>query len=124
MDFDEDVLVVTAPPTQPTKPDRQAWNRYPQSSFPNWTDTQVNRCKMLTACPKGESKVFKVDVFHNGRFSEDDPEIATIKDSQTEAEFWDWLQGPVSPLVSRFADIENIMVFAEGGEHPRAISFR
>ncbi|KAH0826404.1 hypothetical protein J3R83DRAFT_5376 [Lanmaoa asiatica] len=92
MDFDEDIPVITPPPDQPA--DTQSWRGYPQSSFPNWTESQVNRCEMLTACPVGESNVFKVDVFDDGKFGEDGHQMATIKDSFSEAAFWDLLKRP------------------------------
>ena len=55
---------------------------------------------MLTACPAGQSDVFKVDVLHDGKFSEDRPKmpVATIRGGPSEAAFWDVLNHPVSPL--------------------------
>jgi len=96
MDFDEDIPAVD-PNNQLTDSDKPSWYGYPQSSFPNWTESQVRRCEMLTACPVGESKVFKVDVLHDGTFDERDSEPATIKDRPSETEFWDLLDHPVSP---------------------------
>jgi hypothetical protein len=98
MDFDEDFPVVIPPSNQPTGSYIQSWHGYPQSSFPNWTECQVRRCEMLTACPVGESNVFKVDVLHDGKFSEDGPKVVAIKDRPSEAAFWNLLNDPVSPL--------------------------
>ena len=108
MDFDEDIPVVT-PPTDSLP---QSWHGYPQSSFPNWTESQVRRCEMLTACPAGESKVFKVDVLHDGKFSEEGPNMAAIKDRPSEIAFWDLLECPVSP--PSYASTDELMMFAEG----------
>ena len=99
MDFDEDILGVPPPPTLPlTHP----WCGYPQSLFPNWTKTQVDRCKMLTDCPDGDSTVFKVDVLNDGTFDPEGPEMATIKDSDSASEdkFWERIHSPVSSLAS------------------------
>lgn len=96
MDFDEDIPAVD-PNNQLTGSDKQPWHGYPQSSFPNWTESQVRRCEMLTACPDGESKVFKVDVLHDGTFDERGSKLATIKGRPSETEFWDLLHRPVSP---------------------------
>ena len=97
MDFDEDFPVVI-PSNQPMGSHIQSWHGYPQSSFPNWTESQVRRCEMLTACPAGASIVSKVDVLHDGKFSEDGPQMAAIKDRPSEATFWDLLNDPVRPL--------------------------
>lgn len=122
MDFDEDILVVTPPSKQP-EPDAQFWDGYPQNLFQNWTESQVKRCEMLTACPVGESNVFKVDVFRDGTFGHAGPYIATIKDKPSEAAFWDLLHEPVSPLVSCFVRIDEVM-FAEGREYSCASPLR
>ncbi|KAF8550189.1 hypothetical protein OG21DRAFT_1446946 [Imleria badia] len=94
MDFDEDIPIVMPPSNQPTGSDVRSWYGYPQSRFPNWTETQVKRCEMLTACPVGESNVFKVDVLQDGTFGEDGPQMATITDKPSEAEFWDLINRP------------------------------
>ncbi|KAN0082953.1 hypothetical protein V8E55_008748, partial [Tylopilus felleus] len=93
MDFDEDVLGVPPPPTLPLT---HSWCGYPQSLFPNWTKTQVDRCKMLTDCPVGDSTVFKVDVLNDGTFDAKGSEIATIKDRDTDSEnkFWERINLP------------------------------
>ncbi|KAI9457687.1 hypothetical protein HD554DRAFT_2029943 [Boletus coccyginus] len=93
MDFDEDIPAVD-PNNQLTGSDKPSWHGYPQSSFPNWTESQVRRCEMLTACPDGESKVFKVDVLHDGTFDERGSNLATIKGRPSETEFWDFLHHP------------------------------
>lgn len=97
MDFDEDIPVVVPPSNQPAGSD-ESWPGYPQSLFQNWTETQVKRCEMLTACPVGESSVFKVDVLQDGTFGEHGPPTATIKDESSQAAFWDLINRPVSPF--------------------------
>lgn len=124
MDFDEDVLGVTPPPEQSTGLATQSWHGYPQSAFPNWTESQVKRCGMLTECPVGESDIFKVDVFHDSTFGEESSKMFTIKDSQTQAAFWDWLKSPVSPLVSYFRPHrKKYDGVVEGGEYSRTSPF-
>ncbi|KAF8123855.1 hypothetical protein EV363DRAFT_1587052 [Boletus edulis] len=88
MDFDEDMPIVPQLPNPPTVPGSQPWTGYPQCTFPNWTETQVNRCKMLTDCPTGESNAYKVDVLHSGKFREEELEMATIRDGPSQNEFW------------------------------------
>ena len=53
---------------------------------------------MLKACPAGASIVSKVDVLHDGKFSEDGSRMAAIKDRPSETAFWNLLNDPVSPL--------------------------
>lgn len=124
MDFDEDVPSVVPLPKQSTGPDTESWRGYPQSSFPNWTESQVKRCEMLTACPVGESNVFKVDVLDAGTFNEKGPKVATINDRQTEINFWNWLKSPVSPLVCCPINVENNNGVAEGTRYSIASPFR
>lgn len=97
MDFDEDIPQVTQPPKGLEGPETQSWDEYPQNLFPNWTESQVKRCQMLTGCPVGESSVFKVDVLQDGTFGDAGPYMAMIRDSETETEFWELINHPVRP---------------------------
>lgn len=106
MDFDEDIPAVVPPLTgQPG-----GWDEYPQNLFPNWTETQVKRCEMLTARPVGESNVSKVDVLRDGSFGNSAPQMATIRDRTSEAEFWDLINRPVSSFAPNFVDIDKVIL--------------
>ncbi|KAF9237252.1 hypothetical protein BU15DRAFT_48954 [Melanogaster broomeanus] len=94
MDFDEDLPVVSLPSQETANSDIRQWSRYPQNLFPNWTESQLKRCRMLTACPDSEAcPIFKVDVFHNGDFGEADDEPATVF-AGFEDEFWNVISVP------------------------------
>ena len=94
MDFDEDVPVVV--PRRSESLETHSWQGYPQSLFPNWTESQVKRCEMLTSCPTGESNAFKVDVRHDGRFGEAGPYLVSIKDKSSGDAFWKLINLDVS----------------------------
>ncbi|KIK80758.1 hypothetical protein PAXRUDRAFT_833344 [Paxillus rubicundulus Ve08.2h10] len=88
MDFDEDFPVVGSTSHGTTDLDTHSWKGYPQNLFPNWTERQVKRCRMLTACPDGNTcHIFKVDVFHDGGFDEVDEPLVVY--GGIEGEFWE-----------------------------------
>ena len=55
-----------------TNCNRQCWEKYPQSRFPNWTLKQVERCKIHDAITKYDRTkqciVYKLDVDKDGMF--------------------------------------------------------
>ncbi|KAF8841445.1 hypothetical protein BDN67DRAFT_1010645 [Paxillus ammoniavirescens] len=93
MDFDEDFHDVGSTSQGTTNLDIHSWKGYPQNLFPNWTERQVKRCRMLTACPDAERcHIFKVDVFNDGKFDEvDDPAVVY---GGIEGEFWKHISVP------------------------------
>ncbi|KIJ15856.1 hypothetical protein PAXINDRAFT_11434 [Paxillus involutus ATCC 200175] len=92
MDFDED-LHVGSTSQETTDLDTHSWKGYPQNLFPNWSERQVKRCRMLTACPDAERcRIFKADVFNDAKFDEvDDPSVVY---GGIEGEFWEQISVP------------------------------
>ncbi|KAI6044636.1 hypothetical protein EDC04DRAFT_2641371 [Pisolithus marmoratus] len=67
MDFDVDPHTTSSGSIEVDK----TWRGYPQNLFANWTPEQVERSKMLTSCPPGACKIYRVDVLKNGTFDRD-----------------------------------------------------
>ncbi|KAF9219670.1 hypothetical protein BS17DRAFT_788901 [Gyrodon lividus] len=96
MDFEEDFPVVGSTSQGTADPDTRSWKGYPQNLFPNWTQSQVKRCRMLTACPDSETcRIFKVDMFNSGKFDEGmDEHGPGVVYGGTEDGFWEQISVP------------------------------
>jgi hypothetical protein len=69
------------------------WDKYPQSLFPNWTPSQVERSKMKLSIPTKSDKcvIHRVQVTNDGKFH--NPGSQSAKDDET---FWRILQQSAS----------------------------
>ncbi|KIJ63951.1 hypothetical protein HYDPIDRAFT_112438 [Hydnomerulius pinastri MD-312] len=94
MDFDKDFAFVAS--TSGGVVDSQStWKEYPQNLFPNWTNNQVERCKMLSACSDSDNcRIFKADFLDDGRFDENaDDQVYEVSAVDSDG-FWHQLSSP------------------------------
>jgi hypothetical protein len=94
-EVDQEQLASTLPPVPPLCNHvfcGGCWKGYPQSRFPNWTRSQVDRSKIADAIDKYDKLtpcgIFRADVLANGIFKNGDSVIA--RDDEKE-KTWDTL---------------------------------
>ena len=78
--------------------DGECWKGYPQSRFPNWTPSQVERCKIRDAITKYDRTkqcvIYKLDVDKHGIFHHSGTmEMLDSADDAALDKEWEWFKG-------------------------------
>ncbi|KAG7095107.1 hypothetical protein E1B28_005892 [Marasmius oreades] len=88
------------------------WRGYPQAQFTNWTDYQQEKsgiAKVVKRKSPGECRVFKVDIWSDGTFHNEEEMIVQAEEQRSMDNFWDGIQQkPTSQVRVRALFVDNL----------------